>query len=137
MAMRTTILLVFILGCCFTPLLSRSFHHRVEQPEETEKLLKVMPKIEMHAHLHGSIRRSTLEELSKARNLGLDCEWDKESDSCFSLFNVVYEVIRSKEILRRIILEVFEDFMKDNVIYLELRTTPRSLPDDSTTHVGK
>ena len=37
-------------------------------------------------------------------------------------------MIKTKEIVSRIIDEVLDDFMKDNVIYLELRTTPRELP---------
>ncbi|KAK6932335.1 Adenosine deaminase domain [Dillenia turbinata] len=52
----------------------------------------LVPKIELHAHLNGSIRDSTLLEL--ARNLG-----DKGI--------------------------VIEDFAAENVVYLELRTTPK------------
>lgn len=33
-----------------------------------EELCKRIPKVELHAHLHGSIRQSTLEEFSRDRD---------------------------------------------------------------------
>ena len=97
-----------------------------------ELVIDKMPKIELHAHLHGSIRRSTLESLAREKNISLDCDYRLDLDQCFGLFKVVHQVISSQEILRRVVSEILEDFMADNVIYLELRSTPRSLADGTT-----
>lgn len=89
-----------------------------------------IPKVELHAHLNGSIRRSTLQEL--AFKAGLDAgkarieHGDERSLSeMFAVFSVVHQTIRGPELLRRVSREVLEDFEADGVAYLELRTTPR------------
>ncbi|KAI3690428.1 hypothetical protein L2E82_48453 [Cichorium intybus] len=82
--------------------------------EETEDKSKVMnwwvsmPKVELHAHLNGSIRNSTLLEL--ARELG------EKGTIVFSDFQ-----------------HVVEDFAAENVVYLELRTTPKIKRDMNQT----
>ncbi|CAH8381850.1 unnamed protein product [Eruca vesicaria subsp. sativa] len=81
-----------------------------------------MPKIELHAHLNGSIRDSTLLEL--ARVLG---------EKGVVVFSDVEDVIqkndRSLARLRNYLIfsfvKVIEDFALENVVYLELRTTPK------------
>jgi hypothetical protein len=40
-------------------------------------------------------------------------------------------MIQSKQTVLRVLLEVLEDFMSENVIYLELRSTPRTLEGES------
>ncbi|KAF4725048.1 hypothetical protein FOZ62_030020 [Perkinsus olseni] len=47
----------------------------------------------------------------------------------FNLFHLIYEVITDSLALRRIIREALADCYEDNVMYLELRTTPRPLSD--------
>ena len=37
-------------------------------PHNYEELCNLIPKVELHAHLHGSIRQSTLEEFSLNRD---------------------------------------------------------------------
>ena len=102
-----------------------------------------LPKVELHAHLSGSIRPSTLLDLSaehrgsegeeRARNtLGLSRGATRETRDlreCFAIFDLIHDAVRTKENLRRITREVVADFAADNVKYLELRTTPRDLPD--------
>lgn len=46
-------------------------------------------------------------------------------DSCFQLFDIIHDVIETKDDLIRITKECIEDFVKDGVIYAEIRTTPR------------
>ena len=53
---------------------------------------------------------------------------DRNLSKCFGIFHAIHDMIRTREILSRIIDDVLFDFMKDNVIYLEIRTTPRNLP---------
>ncbi|XP_057463155.1 N6-mAMP deaminase [Actinidia eriantha] len=94
-----------------------------------------MPKIELHAHLNGSIRNSTLLEL--ARDLGekgsivfSDVEhailkYDRSLHEVFKLFDLIHIVTTDHKIVTRITKEVVEDFAAENVVYLELRTTPK------------
>ena len=44
---------------------------------------------------------------------------------CFKLFDVIHKVTTNHDSIARITREVIEDFAADNVIYLELRTTPK------------
>ncbi|KAI3765196.1 hypothetical protein L2E82_15224 [Cichorium intybus] len=109
--------------------------------EETEDKSKVMnwwvsmPKVELHAHLNGSIRNSTLLEL--ARELGekgtivfSDFEHvirknDRSLREVFKLFDLIHIVTTDHKTITRITKEVVEDFAAENVVYLELRTTPK------------
>ncbi len=95
-----------------------------------------MPKIELHCHLDGSIRPSTLFEL--AVSLGITNKTTLESFSplirvsndCSSLvdylkcFDMPIEVMQRKESLRRIARELIEDVAKTNVKYIEVRFAP-------------
>jgi len=60
---------------------------------------------------------------------------ERDLDECFKYFSVLHEVLNSREILRRIVREVFEDFRSDNVVYLELRTTPRCIKNPNTGEI--
>ncbi|PIN21147.1 Adenine deaminase/adenosine deaminase [Handroanthus impetiginosus] len=94
-----------------------------------------MPKIELHAHLNGSIRDSTLLEL--ARELGekgaivfsdvehVILKHDRALSEVFKLFDLIHVITTDHETVTRITKEVIEDFADDNVVYLELRTTPK------------
>ncbi|KAL3820685.1 hypothetical protein ACJIZ3_006590 [Penstemon smallii] len=94
-----------------------------------------MPKIELHAHLNGSIRDSTLLELAK--ELGekgtivfsevehVLSKNDRSLVEVFKLFDLIHNVTTDHKTVTRITKEVIEDFAADNVVYLELRTTPK------------
>ncbi|EEF43898.1 Adenosine deaminase, putative [Ricinus communis] len=94
-----------------------------------------MPKVELHAHLNGSIRNSTLLEL--ARVLGdkgvvvfSDVEHvilknDRSLVEVFKLFDLIHILTTDHDTVTRITKEVVEDFASENVVYLELRTTPK------------
>ncbi|XP_020531553.1 adenosine deaminase-like protein isoform X2 [Amborella trichopoda] len=93
------------------------------------------PKIELHAHLNGSIRNSTLLEL--ARGLGqkmnavsADIEHvimkgDRSLPECFRMFDLIHICTTDHGTVTRITKEVVEDFAAENTVYLELRTTPK------------
>jgi adenosine deaminase len=97
--------------------------------------IQSLPKIELHAHLNGSIRDSTLLEL--ARVLGekgvivfADVEHviqknDRSLVEVFKLFDLIHKLTTDHKTVTRITREVVEDFALENVVYLELRTTPK------------
>jgi hypothetical protein len=128
-----------------------------------------LPKVELHAHLSGSIRQDTLRQLVQnhiqnnvhqnrvnnhvsshaghadtlndhARHAGTLAVDDLTVDDltaavasdgrrslgeCFQLFDVLHALVNSAAVLRRLVIEAVEDFAAENVVYLELRTTPR------------
>ncbi|KAG7396475.1 hypothetical protein PHYBOEH_002241 [Phytophthora boehmeriae] len=99
---------------------------------------KALPKVELHAHIHGSIRPSTLEEIlqEEAQLNGtepLRLPKNRSLDECFEMFGLIHQVVVSRRVLRRIVIEAVEDFAAENVKYLELRSTPRDLPRDGAT----
>ncbi|GJP49175.1 hypothetical protein CLOM_g8418 [Closterium sp. NIES-68] len=71
-----------------------------------------LPKVELHAHLNGSIRDSTIRELAEKRQ----AEAPLVAEDALRLTN------------KGQLAPVVEDFAADNVCYLELRTTPKSNP---------
>ncbi|THC96543.1 hypothetical protein EYZ11_003987 [Aspergillus tanneri] len=95
----------------------------------TAEFTRDLPKVELHAHLSGSISRQCLHEIwqrKKAQNPGLAAEdpwvvmpYGKED---YSLTNIAYATH-----------SVLDDFRHDGVCYLELRTIPRASPDSSFT----
>ncbi len=94
---------------------------------------RAVPKVELHAHLNGSIRRSTLAEL--ARDAGLDdkaahiLENDARSLSeMFEVFDVIHKAVKGPKTVRRIAREMMEDMAADGVVYAEIRTTPKADP---------
>jgi adenosine deaminase len=93
--------------------------------------VRLIPKVELHAHLHGSIRTNTLTELAHEyrSEAAMLLESNRDLEKCFGIFDLIHRTISGVDAVRRVVREVLEDFMNENVIYLELRTTPRKLTD--------
>uniref|UniRef100_A0AAG5D6D4 Adenosine deaminase-like protein n=1 Tax=Anopheles atroparvus TaxID=41427 RepID=A0AAG5D6D4_ANOAO len=103
-----------------------------------------LPKIELHAHLNGSLSNATLAELrehkyGKEVQLGTNDGFYKilngetlSLEECFKKFHYAHDLTDRREALELATQRVIEDFARDNVIYLELRTTPKS-----TAHMPK
>ncbi|WVQ84573.1 hypothetical protein IAT38_006727 [Cryptococcus sp. DSM 104549] len=116
-----------------------------------EQFCKALPKVELHAHLTGSISRESLQEIWEMRKaeepeLALEAPSIVLADekvgqsvhTFFSLFNgYLYSLITTLPALRHATLSVLQAFAADGVVYLELRTTPRALPPppNSTTPI--
>lgn len=105
---------------------------------------QALPKLELHAHLSGSISRQTLHTIwQKKRANSKDSESTLPDPaialkpagtfptilSFFQIFNdYIYNLVNDWESIAYATRSVVEDFQRDGVRYLELRTTPRHIP---------
>ncbi|KAH8588144.1 hypothetical protein B0O99DRAFT_656092 [Bisporella sp. PMI_857] len=107
---------------------------------------KALPKIELHAHLSGSISRECLHEiwLQKKQDGETDLEdpliempvdkFDYDLETFFPLFSrYIYSLCNDLQSLTYTTNRVLQDFAADGVVYLELRTTPRAMPTAGIT----
>ncbi|KAL1512746.1 hypothetical protein ABEB36_002286 [Hypothenemus hampei] len=95
-----------------------------------ETFCQKLPKIELHAHLNGSLSKSTLKQLGcSEESIKNYQETLTDIKQVFNQFQVAHNATNTLENLNLATKCVIEDFAKDNVIYLELRTTPRSEKD--------
>lgn len=128
-------MLMLIVNVIFIVLLVQGSAHK--NLENLERVVRLLPKLELHAHLHGSIRLSTLQELSIAAGNGpievtVSNEHSGQVEKPFELFPIIHRTVTSKEVVLRILQEMIEDYQNENTIYMEIRSTPRSLPDGTT-----
>ncbi|MBN1200876.1 MAG: adenosine deaminase [Anaerolineae bacterium] len=113
----------------------------VKRDSQLWKTLWAWPKIELHRHLEGSIRLTTLIEVAREYDIPLP-SYDKEAlrpyvqmtdedEADFAVFlgkfNVLRQFYRSTDIVRRLAYEAVEDAALDNIKYMELRFTPYAL----------
>lgn len=102
--------------------------------------LERLPKIDLHRHLEGSLRLTTLAEIAARYRLDLPREAqtlrplvqmtpsDPHTPRAFlDKFNVLRRFYLSPGIIRRLAFEAVEDAARDGVRYLELRFTPAAL----------
>lgn len=96
-----------------------------------------LPKIELHCHIDGSVRPETIIDIAKKENIEL-ASYDVEDirretvvpleceslDEYLKAFMIPNLVMQSKESLRRITFELYEDAAKENVKYMEVRFAP-------------
>ncbi len=94
---------------------------------------KNMPKLELHAHLSGSISDETIrnllerEEFSDIKESSIALLNQRRTlENCFAIFPVIHSLIKDSSTLEYVVHEVLNEFQDDNVVYLELRTTPRN-----------
>ena len=88
-----------------------------------------MKKVELHLHLDGSIRPSTiseilninLEEAKKLSTIETNCASLKEY---LTKFDIPLKIMQTKENLERVAFELAQDLQKDDVIYAEIRFAP-------------
>lgn len=104
-------------------------------------IIRALPKVELHRHLEGAVRLSTLHEIAHEHDLTLPGDMlanlrahvqiapdDPRSWQHFlSKFAVLRHFFRSLDIIRRVTYEVVADAAADNIKYLELRFTPQAL----------
>ena len=107
---------------------------------ELNEVVRLLPKVDLHRHLEGSIRLATLSELVKLLDLDLPSEPEalrshvqiQAGEPCtaahfLSKFKVLRQFYRSAQVVERITTEAIEDAAADGIRHLELRFTPVAL----------
>lgn len=102
--------------------------------------IAALPKVDLHRHLEGSLRLTTLAEVNRQYHLGFpedDLEalrayvqvTDEGGDSrvFLSKFANLRRFYQTPELVRRFAYEAVADAAADNIRYLELRFTPMAL----------
>jgi adenosine deaminase len=99
----------------------------------------LLPKVELHRHLEGSLRLATLQDIGFAHGIALPgtgelrdlvsiSQEDKLTfENFLSKFQTLRLFYRSPDVIHRITREAIEDAAADNVRYLELHFTPVAL----------
>ncbi|KAK4303505.1 hypothetical protein Pmani_024487 [Petrolisthes manimaculis] len=106
---------------------------------------KKLPKVELHAHLNGSLSDGTVLQLLEAKEKELGSTDSLSSfkmtiskgperclRECFRVFEALHSLTDSQEAIRKITKNVIQEFAEDGVRYLELRTTPKNIPGKIT-----
>ncbi|CAG5957837.1 unnamed protein product [Menidia menidia] len=92
-----------------------------------------IPKVELHAHLNGSVSFQTIEKLiSRKPELNIEHSMTaigkgqrRTLDECFEVFKVIHKLVDTEEAILLVATDVIREFAADGVKYLELRSTPR------------
>jgi adenosine deaminase len=105
-------------------------------PTLSRELIRKLPKAELHVHLDGSLRPSTMIELARDQKVKLPAT-DAEGLAAhmhvtdahnlveyLGRFKVTLSVMQRPEALERIAYELVEDGVRDGVRYMEIRYSP-------------
>ncbi|XP_058150039.1 N6-Methyl-AMP deaminase isoform X5 [Dasypus novemcinctus] len=112
-----------------------------QQPQETNFYLE-LPKVELHAHLNGSISSKTMKKLIAEKPdlkihdqmTVIDKGKKRTLEECFQMFRIIHQLTTSPEDILMVTKDVIKEFADDGVKYLELRSTPRG---ENTTGMTK
>ena len=97
-----------------------------------------LPKIELHCHLDGSVRVSTIIDIAKKENIEIPSfkeeivkKFIEVPKDCTSLneylkkFELPNKIMQSSYSLERIAFELLEDAASENIKYIEIRFAPQ------------
>lgn len=105
-----------------------------DDEELSTQFWEQIPKVELHVHLGGCITSSTLAELAVAKGTPPPKQYKRSTlEECFEIFKAIHTSMCTLEDLARVTKETVVNFARDNVKYLELRTTPRAFERDRST----
>jgi len=109
----------------------------MEQMELTLSHIQGLPKTDLHVHLDGSLRLSTMLDLAEEQGIRLPADTPQalakalrcgeKADSLveyLKAFDTTLEVIQTAEALYRVAYELSEDAAAENVRYMEVRYSP-------------
>eukprot|EP00985_Skeletonema_marinoi_P012231 scaffold5862_cov91-Skeletonema_marinoi.AAC.4 len=95
----------------------------MSQPQHRHRDLTALPKAELHIHLEGSMRRTTLISLCNKYNIDIPKDTRGKKFDDFSAFASVYiaacECLRETSDLNRLLLEVAEDAAASGARWIE------------------
>lgn len=103
----------------------------------TKELVRLVPKVELHDHLDGGLRPSTIIELADEHKVKLPSRDPQELSRWFArgcvqkslplyleTFDVTVAVMQTPEALKRVAIEALEDLGAEQVVYAEIRFAP-------------
>jgi len=103
----------------------------------TKELIQKLPKAELHCHLDGSLRVSTIIDLASRQKVELPAknqedlhnilaikEKMKNLEEYLEIFDITLSVLQTPESLMRVAFELAEDCWNDGVRYVEVRYSP-------------
>ena len=103
----------------------------------TQEIIHRIPKVELHDHLDGGLRPSTIIELADQYEIPLPTHDPKELTDWFArgcrqkslalyleTFAITTGVLQTSEALERVAFEAIEDLAAENVVYAEIRFAP-------------
>ena len=95
---------------------------------DLKEFCRILPKVELHAHLNGSLSNETLERLAKLKGCPIpDIDLDQLTiEQVFDAFREIQKLTDTKEAVTLATYLTLGEFASDNVKYIELRSTPRS-----------
>jgi adenosine deaminase len=120
-----------------------------QKTKRSIKFYQSIPKVELHRHLEGSVRLSTLIDIGRSNGI-IDMGTDHlrslvqvmEGEAytfknLLSKFVTLRRFFHSPDVINRITYEAIEDAAADNIKYLELRFTPVALSKGETYPLGE
>jgi len=120
-----------------------------QKTKRSLKFYQAIPKVELHRHLEGSVRLSTLIDIGRSNGItdvGTDhlrslvqiMEGEAYTfRNLLSKFVTLRRFFHSPDVINRITYEAIEDAAIDNIKYLELRFTPVALSKGETYPLGE
>ncbi|MFW5708930.1 MAG: adenosine deaminase [Chloroflexota bacterium] len=109
--------------------------------DELQQSIRALPKIELHRHLEGSVRLSTLVDIARKYGITM-AEYEVDAlrplvqvmpdeprtwQNFLAKFQTLRQFYLSADVIKRIAYESVVDAADDNVRYMELRFTPKAL----------